>query len=101
MRPFKYALLLALAAAVMALAPPRGHAAPSFDCQAPTIAEKEICRLPPDAVYVERVSATEFPANREINRQNRKNGPCATTRASPNAASMGFLSIFPEKINRE
>jgi hypothetical protein len=25
-----------------------------------------------DAVYVEPVSATEFPANREINRENRK-----------------------------
>jgi hypothetical protein len=25
-----------------------------------------------DTVYVERVSATEFPANREINRENRK-----------------------------
>ena len=28
-----------------------------------------------DAVYVEHVSATEFPANREINRENRENGP--------------------------
>jgi hypothetical protein len=28
-----------------------------------------------DAVYVERVSATEFPANREINRENRRNRP--------------------------
>jgi hypothetical protein len=27
-----------------------------------------------DAVYVERVSATKFPANREINRENREIG---------------------------
>jgi hypothetical protein len=32
-----------------------------------------------EAVYVERVSATEFSANREINRENRKYGPWATT----------------------
>jgi hypothetical protein len=47
-----------------------------------------------DAVYVERVSATEFPANREINRENRKNGPWATTKSSLNAVSMrGFIDI--------
>jgi hypothetical protein len=48
-----------------------------------------------DAVYVERVSATEFPANREINRQNRKNGSWATTRFSLNAASMGVFIDIP------
>jgi uncharacterized protein YecT (DUF1311 family) len=47
MRPFKYALLLALFAAVIALDLPRVHAAPSFDCKrASSIAEKEICGLP-------------------------------------------------------
>jgi hypothetical protein len=47
-----------------------------------------------DAVYVERVSATEFPANREINRENRQNGRWAATRSSLNAASMrGFIDI--------
>ena len=47
MRPFKYALLPALIAAVIALDLPRVHAAPSFDCKrASSIAEKEICGLP-------------------------------------------------------
>jgi hypothetical protein len=47
MHPFKYALLLALVAAVIALDPPGVHAAPSFDCKrASSIAEKEICGLP-------------------------------------------------------
>ena len=47
MRTFKYALLPALIAAVIALDPPRVHAAPSFDCKrASSIAEKEICGLP-------------------------------------------------------
>ena len=36
-------------------------------------------RMVADAVYVERVSATEFPANREINRENREIWPEATT----------------------
>jgi hypothetical protein len=36
----------------------------------------------------------EFPANREINRENRKNGFWATTRSSFSAASMrGFFDI--------
>jgi hypothetical protein len=48
-----------------------------------------------DAVYVERVSATEFPANREINRENRKNRPWTTTRSSPNAAFTGVFINFP------
>jgi hypothetical protein len=48
-----------------------------------------------DAVHVERVSATEFPANREINRENRKNGLCATTRASLSAASMRVFIDYP------
>jgi hypothetical protein len=34
-------------------------------------------RMVADAVYVERVSATKFPANREINRENRRNRPDA------------------------
>jgi uncharacterized protein YecT (DUF1311 family) len=48
MGSFKYALLLALAAAgLLAGSPPRLHAAPSFDCKrASSIAEKEICGLP-------------------------------------------------------
>jgi hypothetical protein len=37
----------------------------------------------------------EFPANREINRENRKNGPWATTRASLHAASMGVFIDIP------
>jgi hypothetical protein len=50
-----------------------------------------------DAVYVERVSATEFPANREINRENRKNGPRVMTRPLFNAASMPvFIDISCE-----
>jgi hypothetical protein len=48
-----------------------------------------------DAVYVERVSATEFPANREINRENRKNGPWVMTRSSFNAASMPVFIDIP------
>jgi hypothetical protein len=54
-----------------------------------------------DAVYVERVSATKFPANREINRENRKIEPDAATRSSLNAATTGFLGKFPVKTNRE
>jgi uncharacterized protein YecT (DUF1311 family) len=48
MRSFKYALLLALAAAgLLAGSAPRLHAAPTFDCKrASSIAEKEICGLP-------------------------------------------------------
>jgi uncharacterized protein YecT (DUF1311 family) len=47
MHPCKYALLLALVAAVIALDPPGVHAAPSFDCKrASSIAEKEICGMP-------------------------------------------------------
>ncbi len=47
MRPCRYALLLALVVAVIALDPPRVHAAPSFDCKrASSIAEKEICGIP-------------------------------------------------------
>jgi len=47
MHQFKYALLLALVAVVIALDPPGVHAAPSFDCKrASSIAEKEICGLP-------------------------------------------------------
>ena len=42
-----------------------------------------------DAVYVERVSATKFPANREINRENRKIRPDEATRSSLNAANTG------------
>jgi hypothetical protein len=34
-----------------------------------------------DAVYVERVSATKFPANREINREDRRNRPEAANAA--------------------
>jgi hypothetical protein len=48
-----------------------------------------------DAVYVERVSATEFPANREINRENLENGPWASTRFSLNAGSMRVFIDFP------
>jgi hypothetical protein len=48
-----------------------------------------------DAVYVERVSATEFPANREINRENRKNGPWVMTRSSFNAAPMPVFIDIP------
>jgi hypothetical protein len=48
-----------------------------------------------DAVYVERVSATEFPANREINRENRKNGPWVMTRPLFNAASMPVFIDIP------
>ncbi len=54
-----------------------------------------------DAVYVERVSATKFPTNREINRENRKIEPDAATRSSLNAATTGFLGKFPVKTNRE
>jgi ribonuclease D len=43
-----------------------------------------------DAVHVEPVSATEFPANREINRENRKIRPAKATRASLGAATMGL-----------
>jgi uncharacterized protein YecT (DUF1311 family) len=48
MGSFKYALLLALAAAgLLAGSAPRLHAAPTFDCKrASSIAEKEICGLP-------------------------------------------------------
>ena len=54
-----------------------------------------------DAVYVERVSATKFSANREINRENRKIRREAATRSSLNAATTGFLGKFPVKTNRE
>jgi hypothetical protein len=48
-----------------------------------------------DAVYVERVSATKFPANREINRENRKIQPAAVTRSPFNVASMGVFGDIP------
>jgi hypothetical protein len=48
-----------------------------------------------DAVYVERVSATKFPANREINRENRKIQPAAVKRSPFNAASMGVFGDIP------
>jgi hypothetical protein len=40
-------------------------------CNGPEFESSE----PAPAVYVERVSATEFPANREINRENHKSEP--------------------------
>jgi uncharacterized protein YecT (DUF1311 family) len=47
MKPFKYTAffgLVLVAAGVMTGAPPRAHAAPSFDCKrASSIVEKEIC----------------------------------------------------------
>jgi hypothetical protein len=48
-----------------------------------------------DAVHVEPVSATEFPANREINRENRKIRPAKATRASLSAATMGLSREIP------
>jgi hypothetical protein len=48
-----------------------------------------------DAVYVERVSATKFPANREINREKCKIVRGEARGSSPNAASMGFLGSIP------
>ena len=48
-----------------------------------------------DAVYVERVSATKFPANREINRENREIGADTATRPSLNAVTMGLFSEIP------
>jgi hypothetical protein len=71
----------------------------SFSCQLSIQTDKK--RLVADAVYVERVSATKFPANREINRENRKIEPDAATRSSLDAATTGFLGKFPVKTNRE
>jgi hypothetical protein len=48
-----------------------------------------------DAVYIEPVSATEFPANREINRENRKKWAWATTISSLSAASMEVFIDIP------
>jgi hypothetical protein len=53
------------------------------------------CPVVADAVYVERVSATEFPANREINRENRENGPWVMTRSSFNATLMPVFIDIP------
>ena len=48
-----------------------------------------------DAVYVERVSATEFPANREINKEKCKIVRGDAGRPSPNAAFIRFLGGIP------
>jgi hypothetical protein len=47
------------------------------------------------AVDVESVSATEFPANREINRENREIEPDAATQSSLNAATTVLFSELP------
>jgi hypothetical protein len=51
-----------------------------------------------DAVYIEPVSASDFPANREINRENRKIRPEAATRSAFHAAAIGVFSDIPWKI---
>jgi hypothetical protein len=48
-----------------------------------------------DAVYVELVSAAEFPANREINREKRKIGADAATRSSLNAVTTELFREIP------
>jgi hypothetical protein len=55
--------------------------------------EFESCELA--AAVFEPVSATEFPANREINRENRKIEPETTTRSSLSAAFIGFFGDIP------
>ena len=52
-------------------------------------------RMVADAAVIEPVSAINFPANREINRENRKIGPEAATRSPLNAVSIRVLSDIP------
>jgi hypothetical protein len=54
-----------------------------------------------DAVYVERVSATEFPANREINKENPKLSSVTNVKLAIYAASIGFSARSSLKFNRE
>ena len=52
-------------------------------------------RMVADAVAFERVSATEFPVNREINRENREIRPEAATRSAIYVASAAVFSDIP------
>ena len=81
MRPCKYALLLALVAAVIALDPPGVHAAPSFDCKrASSIAEKEICGLPEARRPRPRYCGVVHASARGAQRSRRRRVACRSAR---------------------